>query len=228
METRKILLGVILVIIIYVLYSYFKSKNDVIMFGQRDARILKNISANDIPSSKTFDYTYSIWFYINDWNYRYGENKVLFGREDKGGNNPCPSVKFTPSVNNLSITLAYREASSIKLANCDIENIPLQRWTHLLISQNNRSVDVYLDGKLVKTCVMPGVPNVDPTKPLIITPDGGFAGYVSALRLISRAVAPIEAYNIYKEGHGGSSIFDKYKLKMSVLKEDRELKSVVI
>lgn len=228
MEPRKIILGVILVILIYLLYSYFKDKNDTIMFTQRDARILKNIPADNIPSSKTVDYTYSVWFYINDWNYRYGDNKILFGREDKDSNNPCPSVKFTPSINNLSITLAYKHQSSVKLANCDIENIPLQRWTHLLISQNNRSVDIYIDGKLVKTCVMPGVPNVDPTKPIIVTPDGGFAGYISSLRLISKSVAPIEAYNIYKEGHGGSSVFDKYKVKMSLLKDDSELNSIVI
>jgi hypothetical protein len=225
MEIRKVLIGVVLVILAYVLYNYFRNENDKVLFGQRDGRVLLDIDAKKAPTTKTLDYTYSIWFYINDWNYRYGETKVLFGREDRTGGNPCPSVSFTPSVNNLNIALAYKKASTVSVENCNIDNIPLQKWTHLLISQNNRAVDVYIDGKLVKTCVLPGVPNVDVEKPIIVTPDGGFAGYVASFRLLGHAVAPLEAYNIYKEGYGGSSLLDKYKVKMSLLKDDSELKS---
>jgi hypothetical protein len=227
MEIRKILIGVVLVIVLFMIYRYFKDENDKVLFSVRDARVLKTIQAAELPEMKTVDYTYSIWFYVNDWNYRYGEQKVLYGRVNSD-NNPGPSVIFSPSVNNINVSLAsYSKDGKSEVSHCVVENVPLQRWTHLLISLNNRALDVYIDGKLVKTCMLPGVPKVDIKNPLMITPDGGFAGYVSSLRVIGGSINPTEAYNIYKEGYGGSSgLLNQYKVKMSLLKDDTEYKSL--
>jgi hypothetical protein len=50
---------------------------------------------------------------------------------------------------------------------CSIEDVPLQRWTNLIISLDNRALDLYLDGKLVRTCVLPGVPKMNPASNIL-------------------------------------------------------------
>merc|ERR1712070_804360 len=37
-------------------------------------------------------------------------------------------------------------------AKCDIINIPLQRWVHLALVMHNKTLDVYLNGKLARSC----------------------------------------------------------------------------
>lgn len=44
---------------------------------------------------------------------------------------------------------------------CMINNFPLQRWVNLIVSLNNRTMDVYLNGKLVRTCILPAPANID-------------------------------------------------------------------
>ena len=95
----------------------------------------------------------------------------------------------------------------------------------MIISLYGRSLDVYLDGKLVKTCVLPGPAKVYANQPVYVTPAGGFSGFTSNIRYWTTAKNPQEAYNIYKEGYGGSSLgnlFNKYRIKVAFLDDNVE------
>ena len=39
---------------------------------------------------------------------------------------------------------------------CVVNNIPLQKWVNLVVSQYNQTMDIYLDGQLVSSCVLKG------------------------------------------------------------------------
>ena len=111
---------------------------------------------------------------------------------------------------------------------CNVENIPLQKWVNLIISLNNESLDVYLDGKLVRTCVLEGVPKISTNAPVELTPEGGFDGFTSKFQFIPTPLNPQEAYNIYKAGYGGGGLgssFNKYKVKVSYLVDNKEKSS---
>jgi len=240
MNTHNIIIGVVILIILYLLYSYyFSSSTDTTLVKLHDATTPDIISANQIPSGVTTDYTYSIWFFINDWNYRYGQPKIIFGRTDNN-NNPAPSITLGALSNNINVTLETYESTQSGVANnpngtthtCSIENVPLQRWTNLIVSLNTRALDIYLDGKLVRTCVLPGVPKMNPSSNIILTPGGGFSGYTSEFRYIANAINPTQAYNIYKEGYGGSSIMgnllNKYRIKLAFVKDGKDVNSFEI
>jgi hypothetical protein len=223
-----------------------------------DGKTAQTIKSEDLAGSDsgstTTNFAYGIWFYIDDWNYKYGEPKILFARSGKeapasddsttgsatgsmeGPPEPCPAVIFAPVENNLTVKLTCYNAISgsndeTVIHNCAVPNIPLQKWTHLLISVYGRSLDVYIDGKLVKTCMLPGVPKVSASLPVIVTPMGGFSGWTSNFQYWNDSINPQQAWDTYKKGYGEnflSSIFSKYSIKLSVMDGDIEKNSVTL
>jgi hypothetical protein len=129
-------------------------------------------------------------------------------------------------------------ATSGQVSTCTLENVPLQAWANVIMTLNNRSLDLYLDGKLVRTCVLPGVPIQASGEPLVVCGNGpnggagGFEGYISNFQYFSRAVNPREAYAIYREGPGGSNwlsnLINKYRIKIAFMKNNREVNSFEI
>jgi len=88
-----------------------------------------------------------------------------------------------------------------------------------------------MEGKLVRTCLLPGVSKIDSSSDVIITPDGGFSGFTSNIQYLSVSSNPQQAYNIYKDGMGGSFLGDmmsKYSLKVSFLEDNQEQSSFQI
>lgn len=237
MNYRTIILSIVVILVLYFLYVYLFSDNtQTTMVTSHNAKTTKVISASSLPINNSTNYTYSIWMYINDWDYRYGQTKVVFGRTDSN-NDPSPSVTLHPSINNLDVTLATypvdsTNASQSNLTTCTITDVPLQKWTNIILTTNNLSLDVYLDGKLVKTCILPGVPKIDNTSSVSLTPDGGFSGYTNNFEYYARNINPTEAYNIYKSGYGGSgmlsSMFNKYRIKLSFVEDNAEVNSFEI
>ena len=238
MEGKNILLFVIIVILIVVVTQYIiKDVNTLseLTSGKTMQKIEATELATSSSSGNTSNFTYSIWFFIDDWNYRYGEAKVIFGRMTSGSGDrePCPSVVLGPIVNNITVSLAVfpgldevpESGDNFIVHNCPVANVPIQRWCNIFISVYGRTLDLYLDGKLVRTCVLPGVANIDSDAPVYVTPMGGFSGWTSRFQYWPDSSDPQKAWNIYKAGYGGSllgSLFGKYTVKISLMEGDTE------
>ena len=228
MSAQNIIVGVVIVIVIYLLYVWlFGDSTRSHLVSMHDAKKSLIITGDNVPHGSSADYTYSFWVYISNWNYRVGEKKVILGR-GKDAKTPSPEISLGAMLNNIEVTLGtYAQGHSGDAVNhtCTLENVPLQAWANVIVTLNNRSLDIYLDGKLVRTCVLPGVPKMTSGIPLVVTPNGGFEGYVSNVAYFSRAVNPREAYAIYREGPGGSNwisnVFNKYRLPFEFLKNGK-------
>ena len=219
---KMFLVGVLILILLILIINYL-TKTEIKLASTNNASKLVVIDSNKLVNkNNTNNYTYSLWMYVNDWNYRYGDDKVILERNDNLGN-PTPSVKLGSLENNVTVTVAcYSNNTNTNpiIKDCVIRNIPIQRWTNLIISLYGRTLDIYLDGKLVRTCVLPGVPKVNTNSNVNITPNGGFSGLTSNILYLNTAVNPQEAYNIYIKGSGSSifgSFFNKYKIRFSIL-----------
>jgi hypothetical protein len=235
MEIIQIVLIVILVIVIIYAIMWFFAKSTQLT-RMANGNVQQIILASTLSNSKhSNNYTYSTWFYINDWNYRFGEPKIILGRLDKD-NNPGPSITLDAMENNLNVAVACypvsKSASASPLIHqCNVSNIPLQKWVNLIVSLYGRTLDLYLDGKLVRTCVLPGVAKVNPDTNILVTPAGGFNGWTTNFQYWSSASNPQEAYNIYKSGFGGSTLgnlFNKFRIKVSFLTDNQERSSFEI
>lgn len=228
-----ILISLLLLFVIYFILNWYYN-NSKQLTKQFNAQEQQRIIASTIPANNnSSNYTYSAWFYLNDWNYRYGEPKILLARNDKD-NNPGPSVVFGAMENDITISVTCYPTSNTQantsdkhiIHECNVSNFPIQKWVNLIISLYGRTLDVYLDGKLVRTCVLPGVAKINNNADVFVTPKGGFSGMTSNIKYWSDATNPQEAYEIYKDGFGGGNlitgIFSKYKLKFSFMENNKE------
>ena len=234
--TRTLILIVLAAAVFYLLSGYLNS-NKANLSSIKSATEPEVISASGIPSGKgSTNYSYSIWFYVNNWQFRFAESKTLLSRSSTNlGNVNNPLITLAPYENDININITTypvsetAETSNVPVINpsCTVKNFPLQKWTNLIVSLNGRTSDIYLDGKLIRTCVLPGVPKIDPNADINITPDGGFSGWTSNVKYWANSLNPQEAYNIYKKGYGGSmgllgDLFNKYKIKVSYLVNNTE------
>jgi hypothetical protein len=233
----NIVIIVISIIILYVLIKLITSSST--LASETSGTETKVIQASSLPAGRsTVNFTYSIWFFVNDWNYRYGETKIIYGRLDQN-KEPGPLITLSPMENNLVVSMAVYASSQKSASNtgkvnvhkCTVTNIPIQKWVNLTLSVYGRSIDIYLDGKLVKTCVLPGVPKVNASSDMYLTPEGGFSGKTTKFQYWNTSKNPQEVWKIYREGNGSSllgGIFDKYKLKFSLLENNKEKSSISI
>ena len=244
MEVKNIILFVIIIVLLMIVIRYIMQDVNTLS-GLIPAQTMITIQPSNLASSanygNTSNYTYSIWFFVEDWNYRYGEPKVIFGRmtSGTGQKEPCPSVTLGPIQNNIIVSLAVypgidevpENGTNYIVHSCGISNVPIQRWCNFFMSVYGRTLDLYLDGKLVRTCVLPGVAKIYSSAPLYITPMGGFSGWTSRFQYWPESSNPQQAWNVYKAGYGGSllgSLFGKYTVKVSLMTNDTENSSVTI
>jgi hypothetical protein len=118
-----------------------------------------------------------------------------------------------------------------QVTHCNIKNIPIQQWVNLIISVYGRTLDTYINGKLVRTCLLPGVANVNQNSNVYVTPRGGFEGSTSNFSYYPNALNPEQAWNIYEDGYTGgilSNLTGSYQLNISVLQNGTEEASLTI
>ena len=94
------------------------------------------------------------------------------------------------------------DSNPIELPSCDVMEIDLQRWFNLTISVNGRIVDVYIDGKLTRSCVLSDLPIASQDKAQALTLGGplGFSGYFGTTQFSGSALSPDKIYSLYQAG----------------------------
>jgi hypothetical protein len=89
---------------------------------------------------------------------------------------------------------------------CDLPEFDLQRWVNVTVVINGRVCDVYLDGKLSRSCMMDNIIQFPKTTSsaggtqIDTCQFGGFGGALSRVQLFSYAIAPDRAYSMYQAG----------------------------
>jgi len=193
-----------------------------------DGKMPKKISGGLLPvSSEGNEYTYNFWLYVNDYTYRYSEDKcvmyrgietdqdaanpgiwllkktntlrVTIGTQTKSNNDLSTINNIIDSEDNIETGGCSSNSSETNNSKCDIVNFPLQRWVNLSIALNNQTLDIYMDGKLEKSCVLSGAPNLSRGN-LYVSKDGGYNGFLANLSVSNRSLDSDTIYDIYKNG----------------------------
>lgn len=258
-----LMLGVLLIAAIYAIYTYLYTAAlptyTLLLAGEANARNPVKLTTDSVPRIATgTDFTLSLWFYIDDYNYRATQTKFLFAlgpsllgsaQGDSAQNvlvaalspttndlmiraNAKPKTVTSPTPSELpatagssapditsesvlrslmnqqtSMSMFQSTAGVDSLSPCDIREVPLQRWVNLTVSVSGRVMDVYLDGKLTRSCVLDSVVSV-PTHgklTLRLGDYGGFGGRVSYVQMWASQLTPATIYGIYQAGPAQSS-----------------------
>ena len=192
-----------------------------------DGFIEKKINDGSIPSSSEGnEYNINTWIYLNDYNEMRDKDKCIIYK----GEFPSsltqhiyanPSVWFLKNTNQLRVNIGldstYIEnpvtskaltnscgSSNENFSECIIDNFPLQKWVNVNISLRNNVIDIFLNGKLHKSCILKGAPKVSDGD-LVICPEdgdngGGFNGYISKFNYSNKALSSETIFNMYKNG----------------------------
>jgi len=186
--------------------------NDVI-----DAYIAR--PAFNLPQiTEGMNQTFSTWIYIKDWNYKFGQYKNILWKGNPPNNSAtttvgtpsisnihCPSMWLYPLTNSLKVVTSTSVPEQVE--SCDIQNIPLMTWVHIVYVLNNRSVDIYINGKLERSCALRGIPTItnDPVYMTQGSPLAGFYGKIGLTRYFIKALLPNEVANLYQNGPLGTT-----------------------
>ena len=237
MELKSILFVVIIILIVYIFAQRFGGVSNLTEIA--DARVEQKVLAANLPKAAVpnMNCTYSIWVYVGDWNYRYGEKKVIFGRSDEF-KNQGPLVSFSATQNNIDVDVDVypnnKNEDSKVTHTCTVTNVPLQKWVNIMLSVYNKTLDVYIDGKLSRSCLLPGVPKLSRSEDIVVTPDGGFTGNTAGFQFWDEESTPERAWDTYSKGYTGNYMnnifygFNSYGAKFSILENGVETSTITL
>ena len=205
-----ILIAIVAIIVIgliayYINYRNWKAENPTFYTNPKDSKEKKTIKAVKLYEPKNgYDFSYSFWLSINNWNYRNRLAKHVFtkGRNDfrMHSNSPvCPAVFLDNNVNDLIFHINTGRVKKIRL-----EDVPLKKWFHVALVCRGKTVDLYLDGKINKTVPLPNYPKMN-YGDLYVNHHGGYDGSLASLMYSPTAMNPKQITNLYNAGPDGQS-----------------------
>ena len=154
------------------------------------------------------EYTYNSWIFIDNIFYQQDKYQHIWHKGDKNFDNApqdkpgisypnnSPGVYIKPNTNVLSILInTYNNL----IEEIEIDNIPVSKWICLTLRLQNKSLDVYFNGTLIKRHALSGVPKQNYGK-IWCAQEGGFGGYLSKLQYWDYALDYNSILNVVKSG----------------------------
>ncbi len=212
-----VLFIVFLMVIVYIIYyawtkSQEKKDNEPIIVSDIiDANKARPGKSVPTPSDGMAQ-TMSTWIYVKSWDYGFGKYKNILWKGDQTAPRHSPSLWLYPLTNNLKVLTSTNSVEGVE--SCDINNIPLMKWVHICYVLNNRTVDVYINGKLERSCALKGIPVIKQDNVFITagsSTDAGLAGFdgkIGKTQYFTRAILPHEVANLYNSGPIGASQYN--------------------
>jgi hypothetical protein len=221
------IIGILLLVIIFALYyaSMYFNLDYILKKAiplKQTTRYTINSKEFDAPSS--IRYYYEAWILINA-NMPTDKEHVLFNRGVnfvvglKGSTLTiyCESDDAT-SRGTISSSGVYSPITSTMSFEVT-KQFPFQKWAHLVLNVDGRTIDAYVDGKLIRSTT------VDKTMKIVsddsITIGNSYTeGKITRFRRTGGSISPQGVYNSYMIGSGESMSASDYGIKIGFMKND--------
>jgi hypothetical protein len=209
----SIILGVIVIVLLYLVYTYYFSSSTTISSSLWLSN--NNAPVTTIANPNTSVFTYGVWIYINTWSqapmniFSCGTQGQTYFSLDL----PTSSPTLTCTINTGTTACSQGTSQTIVITN----NFGIQRWVYVLVSVNTNIVDAYLDGKLVNSTQLNGIPNIScPSNNWAINYGSGDI-YISNFKRWTSATDPATALSYYRQTRPASSkIFSSYSANVQL------------
>lgn len=174
-----------------------------------------------VSSGNGGNYGVQWWMFVQDWNTRFGQDKTVITRGGTGQLNPYVFLGSVENTLNVKINVMSGAAGSGSSSapapvgsdgsstddsfTCKVKDVPLQTWFAVSLSVSGRNVDIYLNGLLVRSCLLPGVPQA-PAGDVGVMTNGGYSGNLASLNFYARSLTPSDASAFYSAGPPPSAV----------------------
>tara|TARA_B110000093_G_scaffold44901_1_gene48004 strand:+ start:408 stop:1073 length:666 start_codon:yes stop_codon:yes gene_type:complete len=211
MNYTFIILGIILLVIIYVLYTVFTEKKTSLESSKSLA--FKKFNYGDLKNPGSPKYYISIWLYVRTnpaaaekcvWKIEESQQEVLGLHLDQSSN--------------LYYNYNHTHRQDI------MTGFPLQRWTHVILSvDSNKLIDTYVDGKLMKSHTV-SLTQPTASSELIESQDAPhLEAEIAGFERVPSVMDPKTAWQKYLAGNGGnafSRFFKTWGISLVLTKDD--------
>ena len=173
-----------------------------------EGSVIINRSVN---ANEGIEFTWSVWVYIDDLTYNSGNYRCIFykgndyaknpkatNQETQGLNFPnnAPGLYIAPNSNSLVVMMNTFNVINEEIK---IDDIPLNKWVNVIIRCQNNTLDIYINGSIIKSYHLHGVPKQN-YGDVYVAPNGGFSGYISNLWYYSYALGTSEISKLANQG----------------------------
>lgn len=145
--------------------------------------------ANNQQEGLTF--SYAAWVRIEDFAYRYGEEKVIFVKGPTDLSSMCPGVFLDANTNTILVKLDTFGAREI----VTISNITAKKWFHIAVAVDQDSMDVYINGIVHTHKSISQLPRQNPSG-VHVGIGGGFDGKIGSLNYYNYFLKPADVSSI--------------------------------
>jgi hypothetical protein len=226
MNYTLIILGVILIVVIYMMYSAIlgqQSKIGTSIMTLAPGTSNPTVAYSTLATPNSPRYNLSFWVSIESLK---ADTNLFDIRDNSATAKILLSVKI-----NTAATLTYNIAKGDLTATTNhtiMSNFPLQKWVFVCLSLDSSVMDMYIDGKLIRSEKLIETPAI-PTKDFSIKfsdPGTGTVIYIARFERNPVQMDPATAWSKYMAGNGGnyfSSLFSSYGAAFSITKDNLEV-----
>jgi hypothetical protein len=221
MNYKYIILGVIVLILLYILYVNFSTTSTVIT-KQQSLNLLSTTSIIVSKNPVSVRFSLGMWVYVNTFPtasskyYIFSSNRIsLFFQA------PNPLLQMTIAQTNCSTTTTPPDINITT-------NFPMQSWTNVVIVVDGVYVDMYINGQLMQSVMLPCIQDTSVDVSTIVL--GGtsssvttFDAYLSKFNRWTYAQGPQEVWNNYiseSTKNTFKNFFSNYGVNVGVLKDN--------
>lgn len=216
MKFIVVILGISVVVLSYILLKYFSGGPTKLVSISTLKTGNTIIPVTNITSSTR--YALGVWIYVNSWDTN--RLKTIFtmpGKIDLYLNHMKPTL-----CANIRLKGKSENQTVIPIT----DNFPLQKWVYVTISVDNSFVDMYIDGKLIKSTKLDGIQTDAKEGNMYL---GGNPATLSDIVVAkffkwTNPLSLSDVWSEYQKGNGGSNSFyralSSYGVNVNLLKDD--------
>ena len=160
--------------------------------------IYRSVNAND-----GIEFTWSLWINITNLQYLEGQYRHVFYKgnsnlEQNGLNFPnnAPGLYIAPNTNSLIVMMNTYSTINEEV---EIPDVPMNKWFNVIIRCVNTTLDVYVNGTIIRSIQLAGVPKQN-YGDVYVGQNGGFQGNISNLWYFNYALGTAAIQEIAMNG----------------------------
>ncbi len=226
MDLSLVILGIVLV---FVLYYFLNKSGTAVLSNKLDLSTTQTaIPIDKIPDPASRKYSFELWVYV--FNFQGTSQYIISRGSAADATKKNIGIKLDGSSPKLMLeyTATATGGSSAQKSITITENFPLQTWVHLIVSVDDKYIDAYLNGKLIKSIQDTTIDTPSSTA----TIDYGITNcYLAKLSRTSMATDPQTAWDNYISGNGENPLakyLSSFGLSMTLQKNNQDYSKVTL